>query len=146
MLRKDVNNQNDQRMTVSNEKLKFLTFFPKIQKKIVFFLFVFQHFSHLNGTNETQKSLLQSLHSSLSRLCDVMVEVFVIVVQNDCKESFTERQQQQACSRYMVVVFVPQSFCDVVVIFFYSSHSKRLQRVVSQNANKRPQQNLASVF
>ena len=47
-----------------------------------------------------------------------MVEVFVIVVQNDCKESFTEASNSSRCSRYMVVVFVSQSLSDVVVIVF----------------------------
>ena len=35
-----------------------------------------------------------SLYLSLSRFCDVVVLVFVVVVQNDCKESFTEGQQR----------------------------------------------------
>ena len=44
-----------------------------------------------------------------------MVEVFVIVVQNNCKEL---SQNASNSSRYMVVVFVPQSFCDVVFVIF----------------------------
>ena len=39
-----------------------------------------------------------SLYSSLSRFCDVVVVVFVEVVQNNCKESFTQRQQQKLTS------------------------------------------------
>ena len=52
------------------------------------------------------------LHLSLSRLCDVVVEVFII------KSRTQNASNSSRCSRYMVVVFVPQSFCDVVVIVF----------------------------
>ena len=49
-----------------------------------------------------------SLFSSLSRFCDVVVVVFIVVVQNDCKESFTERQQrpqQKLCFDQIDVAF-----------------------------------------
>ena len=117
--------------------IRFLLFFSK---KISFFFLFFQHFSHQNGTNGTNKTQ-QSLHSSLSRLCDVVVKV----LQSFKMTAKSRSQNASDSSRYMVVIFVPQSFCDVWSQFSLQSF-KTTAKIRSQNANKRPQQKLASVF